>query len=75
MSAKEQKLLEWLGRVEGGMLLESQVTSSGMSRALNDLILKGLVTLVEHPTVRERTSLPGVVVPATAVVLIRRDQP
>lgn len=66
MTPKAQKLLEWLQRVDGGMLLESQVVSAGMSRAINDLILAGLATMDAHPTVRERTNPP---VPASAVVL------
>jgi hypothetical protein len=66
MNAKEQKLLEWLRRSQDGMLLESQVVASGMSRTINDLILKGLVTIDAHPSVFERTSPP---VPAAAVVL------
>lgn len=66
LAAKARKLLEWLKRVDGGTLLESQVVASGMSRAIDELILARLVTLDAHPTVKERTTPP---IPATAVVL------
>lgn len=67
MNTKEQKLLDWLGRVEGNMLLESQVVGSGLSAALNELLLAGKVTIEPHPTVREGGSR----VPAAAVVLVK----
>ena len=67
MSPKEKKLLDWLRRSEGGMLLESQVVGSGLSKALNELLLKQLVDLRPHPTVVTRSQPPlGV----TAVVLL-----
>jgi hypothetical protein len=74
LGAKARKLLEWLLRTDG-MLLESQVVASGMSRAIDDLILARLVTLEAHPTVKERTTPP---IPATAIVLTdagRTQQP
>jgi hypothetical protein len=61
MMMKHKKLLEWLGRT--GMLLESQITGSGMSKALNDLLLEGKVDIVPHPTVKDGKA------PAAAVVL------
>ena len=66
MTPKARKLLEWLRRTDSGMLLETQVVGSGMSRAIDELILARLVTLEDHPTVMERTDPP---MPATAVVL------
>lgn len=66
LAAKARKLLAWLKRSEGGMLLESQIVASGLSRAIDELILARLVTLDAHPTVMERTTPP---IPATAVVL------
>jgi hypothetical protein len=59
---KKQRLLEWLGRVESRTLLESQVVASGMSAALNDLLLEGKVTLIAHPTVKERGGAPAAAV-------------
>lgn len=61
LSRSERKLLEWCSRT---LVLESQVTASGLSRALNELLLKGAVRMVDHPTVREGKSR---LVPATAV--------
>jgi hypothetical protein len=49
--AKENKLLEWLGR--SSPLLESQVVGSGMSKALNALLLHGYADMEAHPTVKE----------------------
>jgi len=66
LAGKPRKLLEWLQRSEGGILLESQVVASGMSRAIDELILARLVTMEAHPTVLERTE-PSI--PAAAVVL------
>jgi hypothetical protein len=63
---KEKKLYEWVQRT--GTLLESQVVASGLSKALNELILRRLVTIDAHPTVMERTDPP---VPAAAVVLLK----
>jgi hypothetical protein len=61
MTMRHKKLLEWLGRT--GMLLESQIVGSGMSKALNDLLLEGKVDIVPHPTVKDGKA------PAAAVVL------
>lgn len=61
LSLSERKLLEWCSRT---LVLESQVTASGLSRALNVLLLKGAVRMIDHPTVREGASR---VVPAAAV--------
>lgn len=61
LSRSERRLLEWCSRT---LVLESQVTASGLSRALNELLLKGAVRMVDHPTVREGKSR---LVPATAV--------
>lgn len=61
LSRSERKLLEWCART---LVLESQVVSSGLSRALNELLLKGAVRMIDHPTVREGKSR---VVPASAV--------
>jgi hypothetical protein len=58
---KHKKLLEWLGRT--GMLLESQVRGSGMSKAINDLLLEGKIDIVPHPTVKDGNA------PAAAIVL------
>jgi hypothetical protein len=59
---KQQKLLEWIARVPTGVL-EVQIVSSGLSKTLDELLRAGLVTIVEHPTVREGK------IPASAVVL------
>lgn len=59
---KRQKLLEWIAKCDGG-LLEIQITSSGMSKVLDELILEGLVTIIPHATVKEGKA------PAAAVVL------
>jgi hypothetical protein len=67
LTTKEQKLIDWLARSETGMLLETQCVSSGFSKTINELLLKGLVTLEPHPTVKERTDPP---VPATAVAIL-----
>ena len=61
LSRSERKLLEWCSRT---LVLESQVVASGLSRALNELLLKGAVRMVDHPTVREGKSR---LVPAAAV--------
>ena len=66
MNAKEKRLLEWLQTTPSGTLLESQVVGSGLSGALNSLLLAGKVDMAEHPTVRERSGIP-----ASAVVLKR----
>lgn len=60
---KTDKLLDCLRSVPSGMLLESQVTGSGLSKALNDLLVAGKVDLTAHPTVRDGAA------PACAVVL------
>ena len=65
---KKQKLLEWVTRA--GPLLESQVVGSGMSKALNDLLLEGKVEMIAHPTVKERGMVGDV--PATGIRLRRR---
>lgn len=62
MNAKEKRLLEWLQSVQGGTLLESQVVGSGLSGALNSLLLAGKVDMAEHPTVRERSGIPAAAV-------------
>lgn len=61
LSSSERKLLEWCART---LVLESQVVASGLSRALNELLLKKAVRMVDHPTVREGKSR---LVPAAAV--------
>jgi hypothetical protein len=63
---KQQKLLEWIARVPTGVL-ESQITASGLSKALNDLLRAGRVDIVAHPTVKDGNA------PAAAVV-IRKDK-
>jgi hypothetical protein len=68
MNAKEQKLMDWLARSETGVLLESQVVSSGLNAALNSLLMAGKVTMMEHPTVRERSGIPA------AAVALKADQ-
>ena len=68
MSPKAKKLLDWLARAEGGRLLESQITGSGLSRALDELLLACLVDMEGHPTVKERNG-----VPAASVVLKKTD--
>lgn len=64
LSRSERKLLEWCART---LVLESQVVASGLSRALNELLIKGAVRLVDHPTVREGSSrlVPSAAVEAT----------
>ncbi|CAH1689080.1 conserved hypothetical protein [Hyphomicrobiales bacterium] len=61
LTRSERKLLEWCART---LVLESQVAASGLSRALNELLLKKAVRMVDHPTVREGKSR---LVPAAAV--------
>lgn len=63
MTAKQRKLLEWLGRVDGNILLETQVVGSGLDRALNELLRAGKVEMTAHPTVKDGKA------PAAAVVL------
>ena len=46
------------------MLLESQIVGSGLSAALNELLLTGDADMVGHPTVKSRGGAP-----AAAVVL------
>jgi hypothetical protein len=53
MTPKEEKLLEWIKNTPSGMVLESQIVGSGLSKALNELLLKGLVELDAHPTVKD----------------------
>jgi hypothetical protein len=67
MNRKTLRLYAWLKSVEGNMLLETQVTSSGLSKALDELLLAGVVTLVAHPTVTAMG--PAGRYPVTAVVL------
>ncbi|BCB21994.1 hypothetical protein [Bosea sp. ANAM02] len=66
LSRSERKLLEWCART---LVLESQVVASGLSRALNELLLKGAVRLVDHPTVRGGASrlVPAAAVEATEI--------
>jgi DNA-binding HxlR family transcriptional regulator len=71
LTPKQKKLLEWLQRVDNKMLLESQVTSSGLSRELNDLLVLGLVDMDAHPTVVERRTMS---VPAAAVTLTNKGR-
>lgn len=62
---KHAKLLVWIERSELGMILESQIVGSGMSKTLNDLLIARKVDIVAHPTVRDGNA------PATAVILRR----
>lgn len=66
LNRSERKLLEWCSRT---LVLESQVVTSGLSRALNELLLKGAVRMVDHPTVREGASrmVPAAAVEATEI--------
>ena len=61
MNAKERKLLEWANNQES--ILEIQVTGSGLSKALNELLILGYVTITAHPTVKNAQT------PAAAVVI------
>jgi len=65
LTKQQVKLLHWLGRVDGGILLESQIVGSGLSSALDGLLRAGKVDLTSHPTVRNGTA------PAAAVVLLK----
>ena len=51
-----QKLLGWLSRHEG--LLESQIVASGLSKALNEAILRGWADITDIG-VRERSGVPA----------------
>jgi len=64
---KKDKLLAWVTR--SGPILESQIVGSGMSRALNDLLIEGKVTIIPHPTVKEKGGAPA------AAVMPRRPCP
>ena len=66
MSPKAKRLLEWVERT--GSVLESQVVGSGMSAALNELLLLKKVDMAPHPTVREKGGAP-----AAAIVPKSRD--
>lgn len=68
MTRKAKRLLEWLERAPGGVLLESQVVGSGLSNALNELIRAGLARCDAHPTVTE--GAPAC--PACGVFLVRK---
>lgn len=67
---RRQRLVDWLRAAPSGTLLESQVTASGLSRALDELLADGTAAIVEHPTVRERGRSTGITYPAAAVRLL-----
>lgn len=71
--AKEKKLLDWLSR--SSPLLESQVVCSGMSKALNVLLLHGYADMGEHPTVKEQSGVPAASVSITEKGRKIADQP
>ena len=59
LSAQEQRVLDWVTRHRLGVLLETQVTASGLSRALDGLLARGLLEMCERPDVRERGGIPA----------------
>lgn len=62
--SKKEKLLDWVTR--SGPLLESQIVGSGMSKALNDLLMERKVTMIPHPTVNDRGGVPAAAVALSA---------
>lgn len=55
INPKIRKLLEWM---DGKVVLESQIVSSGLSRPLNEALINGWANLTDT-SVKERSGVPA----------------